>query len=169
MPSSIIVPHARSCYKDSVHLGMTVLLLPALPLTRAPGSPRAEASRQRAWANGLAAWRRRSGLAPAARVFVLTGPFPDARAALAARGFAENPDPASACFDLKWSLRGREARVSARTKQPTHKQAVNKQYQIAVSTICRLLPDTRYTSEQHCVSLAYVGVSGKHDAELLLV
>lgn len=115
--------------EDRVHLGMTVLLLPALPLTRAPGSPRAEASRQRAWANGLAAWRRRSGLAPAARVFVLTGPFPDARAALAARGFAENPDPASACFDLKWSLRGREARVSARNKQPTHKRAVNKRYQ----------------------------------------
>ncbi len=65
----------------------------------------------RASAPGRPAWRRRAGLAPGARVFVLTGPFPDARAALAARGWAENPDPASAWFQLKWSLRAREAWV----------------------------------------------------------
>jgi hypothetical protein len=90
------------------------MLTPGVNSVHAQRSRHADTARQRAWAAGLAAWRRRAGLAPGARVFVLTGPFPDARAALAARGWAENPDPASACFQLKWSLRAREAWVRAR-------------------------------------------------------
>jgi len=87
------------------------MLTPWMNCLHARRSRHADTARQRAWAAGLAAWRRRAGLAPGARVFVLTGPFPDARAALAARGWAENPDPASAWFQLKWSLRAREAWV----------------------------------------------------------
>ena len=83
----------------------------AVPCPEHHPGRRADTARQRAWATSLAAWRRREGLAPDARVFVLTGPFPDARAALAARGWAENGDAGSACFDLKWSLRAREAWV----------------------------------------------------------
>ncbi|DBB01698.1 hypothetical protein WJX77_004961 [Trebouxia sp. C0004] len=59
------------------------------------------------WTEDYARWRRRNSIAPDAKVFVITGVYPDVRASLLARGWVENPDPDSSFFDLKWCLRTR--------------------------------------------------------------
>jgi len=49
-------------------------------------------------------WKRRNGLAPETRVFCITGAFPGVRKALVARGWHENEDKQSKCWDLKYAL-----------------------------------------------------------------
>ncbi|CAK9066409.1 unnamed protein product [Durusdinium trenchii] len=49
-------------------------------------------------------WKRRNGLTPETRVFCITGAFPGVRKALLARGWYENEDKQSRCWDLKYAL-----------------------------------------------------------------
>ena len=42
-------------------------------------------------------------------MFVCVGSYSDVRACLLRRGWVENPDPESEYFDLKWTLRARDA------------------------------------------------------------
>ena len=63
----------------------------------------------REWKQGFAEWRSRRGVSPRAKVFVCVGSYSDVRACLLRRGWVENPDPESEYFDLKWTLRARDA------------------------------------------------------------
>jgi tubulin monoglycylase TTLL3/8 len=42
------------------------------------------------------------------KVFILTGGYKTVRKSLVDRGWVENKDPHSPCFDLKWTLRARD-------------------------------------------------------------
>lgn len=53
-------------------------------------------------------WRKKVGIAPDARVFVMTGWYPNVREALFRRGWRQNPDRESEHYDMKWSLRSKE-------------------------------------------------------------
>jgi hypothetical protein len=63
-----------------------------------------------------ARWRRRVGLEPGAKVFVMTGWYPDLRDALFRRGWKQNADFASPHFDLAFTLKPSE--VNHRTLRP---------------------------------------------------
>lgn len=63
----------------------------------------------REWKRDFAEWRSRRGVSPGAKVFVCVGSYSDVRACLLRRGWVENPDPESPFFDLKWTLRARDA------------------------------------------------------------
>lgn len=41
-------------------------------------------------------------------MFIITGGYRDLKKALLARGWLENPDDTSYCFDFKWSLKANE-------------------------------------------------------------
>ncbi|CAJ1401738.1 unnamed protein product [Effrenium voratum] len=49
-------------------------------------------------------WKRRNGVPAEARVFSITGAFPGVRKALQARGWVENEDKQSRCWDFKYAL-----------------------------------------------------------------
>lgn len=49
-------------------------------------------------------WRRRNGVPAEAKVFSITGAFPGIRKALVARGWHENEDRQSQCWDLRYAL-----------------------------------------------------------------
>lgn len=53
-------------------------------------------------------WKRRNKVDKKTKVFVITGGYHGIRQALLERGWVENKDPNSPCFDLKWTLRGRD-------------------------------------------------------------
>ncbi|CAN0064185.1 unnamed protein product, partial [Phaeothamnion confervicola] len=57
-------------------------------------------------------WKRRRGLDPTTKVFVLTGWYPCVREALLARGWHENPSRDSPFFDLKWTLHSSEVKAT---------------------------------------------------------
>ena len=56
----------------------------------------------------LAAWKKKHRLDPETRVFVVIGGYPALKRALEARGWVENPDINSQCFDLKWTLKAKD-------------------------------------------------------------
>jgi hypothetical protein len=68
---------------------------------------------ERAHAMDRDRWRRRVGLTDASsRSFIMTGSYPDARAALLSRGWKQIPDPSCPHFDLQWALQAKEVNYS---------------------------------------------------------
>lgn len=63
-------------------------------------------------ARDFADWKRKHGIAPEQRVFVMTGWYPCVREALVARGWVQNLDRDSPFFDLKWTLTSQHLRQS---------------------------------------------------------
>lgn len=53
-------------------------------------------------------WKKKHKLEAKEKVFILTGGYAPIRKALLKRGWFENKDPNSPCFDLKWTLRARD-------------------------------------------------------------
>lgn len=53
-------------------------------------------------------WKKRHHVDKKTKVFVCTGGYAMIRKALEERGWVENKDPNSPCFDLKWTLRARD-------------------------------------------------------------
>ena len=56
----------------------------------------------------LTEWKKKNRLPPETKVFIVTGGYLDVKKALRARGWVENPGHNSPCFDLKWTLQGRQ-------------------------------------------------------------
>jgi hypothetical protein len=50
-------------------------------------------------------WKKKHKLTPEDRVFIISGGYPILRKALLSRGWYENKEKDSPCFDLKWSLK----------------------------------------------------------------
>ncbi|KAL4504141.1 hypothetical protein ABPG72_020979 [Tetrahymena utriculariae] len=53
----------------------------------------------------LAKWKKYNRLDPKTKVFIIKGGYGDLRKALQERGWVENPDYFSPCFDLKWTCK----------------------------------------------------------------
>ena len=53
-------------------------------------------------------WKKKNRLVDGERVFIVTGGYPELKKALRERGWVQNPDSSSPCFDLKYTLQGRE-------------------------------------------------------------
>ncbi len=56
----------------------------------------------------LQTWKRKLKLEESARVFIIMGGYPDIRRALKRRGWVENKQKHSVCFDLKWTLKAKD-------------------------------------------------------------
>lgn len=56
----------------------------------------------------MATWKKKYKVDDNVKVFILAGGYPDIRKALKRRGWVENKDPSSPCFDLKWTLKSRD-------------------------------------------------------------
>lgn len=52
----------------------------------------------------LAEWRKKQRLDPETKVFIILGGYSDLKHSFIQRGWVENPDPNSFCFDVKWTL-----------------------------------------------------------------
>jgi len=50
-------------------------------------------------------WKKRNNLSPEDKVFIIKGGYNDLRQGLLNRGWVENPDVYSPCFDLKWACK----------------------------------------------------------------
>jgi len=53
-------------------------------------------------------WKKRHRLDPEAKIYSVVGGYGDIKAALDKRGWIENPDLSSPCFDFKWTLRAKD-------------------------------------------------------------
>ena len=56
----------------------------------------------------MAQWKRRNKIEEDRRVFHVSGGYAEMKRALRERGWAENKDPESICFDLMWTLKARD-------------------------------------------------------------
>lgn len=54
-------------------------------------------------------WKRKNKLDPKTKVFICKGAYPILRDAMKQRGWVENPDHTSPCFDFKWTCKSIEA------------------------------------------------------------
>ncbi|CAM9516986.1 unnamed protein product, partial [Laminaria digitata] len=57
-------------------------------------------------------WKRKHGVSPDTKVFVMTGWYPCVKKALVERGWMQNPDRDSPFFDLKWTLHSQDIRTT---------------------------------------------------------
>lgn len=53
-------------------------------------------------------WKKKNQVADDARVFIVTGGYGFLKKTLRKRGWIENKNPDSPCFDLKWTLRSKD-------------------------------------------------------------
>jgi len=53
-------------------------------------------------------WKKKHQVSKKTKVFIITGGYKTIREGLIKRGWVENKDPKSPCFDLKWTLRARD-------------------------------------------------------------
>jgi len=53
-------------------------------------------------------WRKKHKLDPKVKVYIVTGGYGDIKRALDKRGWVQNPDPRSRCFDLRWTIKSKE-------------------------------------------------------------
>ena len=53
-------------------------------------------------------WKKKNRLENGEKVFIITGGYNELKKALRDRGWVQNPDCHSPCFDLKFALQGRE-------------------------------------------------------------
>lgn len=58
--------------------------------------------------NDLAAWKKKFKLDPSQKVFIVNGVYPDIKEALINRGWIENKDLTSPCYDLIFTLKNRD-------------------------------------------------------------
>lgn len=56
----------------------------------------------------LATWKKKYKVDEGTKVFICTGGYPDIKKALKRRGWVENKDATSPCFDLKWVLKSKD-------------------------------------------------------------
>lgn len=56
----------------------------------------------------MAQWRKKYKLDDNTGVFICTGGYKDIKKALKARGWVQNKDPSSPCFDFKWVLKSKD-------------------------------------------------------------
>jgi tubulin monoglycylase TTLL3/8 len=54
-------------------------------------------------------WKKKHKLEPKTKVYIVTGGYGDIKRALDKRGWIMNPDPKSPCFDLRWTIKSKEA------------------------------------------------------------
>ena len=52
----------------------------------------------------LIEWKKKQRINPETKVFIILGGYGDLKHSLMERGWIENPDPTSLCFDVKWTL-----------------------------------------------------------------
>eukprot|EP00357_Protocruzia_adherens_P000980 CAMPEP_0115047060 /NCGR_PEP_ID=MMETSP0216-20121206/49101_1 /TAXON_ID=223996 /ORGANISM="Protocruzia adherens, Strain Boccale" /LENGTH=963 /DNA_ID=CAMNT_0002430223 /DNA_START=247 /DNA_END=3138 /DNA_ORIENTATION=- len=53
-------------------------------------------------------WKKRNKVPEKTKVFMVMGGYPEIRKSLLKRGWVENKDHQSPCFDLKWTLKGKD-------------------------------------------------------------
>ena len=53
-------------------------------------------------------WKKKKRLENGQKVFIVKGPYKDVRKALKRRGWVENEDTESPCFDFKWTLKTKD-------------------------------------------------------------
>ena len=53
-------------------------------------------------------WKKRNKVEEEKRIFIIMGGYGDIRRALKKRGWVENKEKESPCFDLKWTLKGKD-------------------------------------------------------------
>jgi hypothetical protein len=58
-------------------------------------------------------WRHKNRVPPGAKIFTMSGSYQDVRDSLTRRGWYENCDVASSCFDLKWCLKAADIHETA--------------------------------------------------------
>lgn len=56
----------------------------------------------------LTEWKKKQRLPENIKVFIINGGYGDLKKAFRERGWIENPDYDSQCFDLKWTLTAKE-------------------------------------------------------------
>lgn len=56
----------------------------------------------------FAQWKKKMRLDENQKVFICTGGYPDIKKSLKQRGWVENKDPNSPCFDFKWTLKTKD-------------------------------------------------------------
>lgn len=56
----------------------------------------------------LKIWKKKQRLDDSVRVFIIMGGYPDLKKALLKRGWVENPDHRSPCYDLKFTLMSKD-------------------------------------------------------------
>lgn len=66
-------------------------------------------------------WKKKSRVDPDTKVFIIKGGYGDVKKALKQRGWVQNKDTESPCFDLKWTLKTKDID----TNQLTENQIVN--------------------------------------------
>ena len=52
-------------------------------------------------------WKKKNRLEADEKVFIVTGGYPELKKALRERGWVQNPDVNSPCFNLKYTLQGK--------------------------------------------------------------
>ena len=62
-------------------------------------------------------WKKKNRVDPETKVFVIRGGYKDVRQALKSRGWVQNKDPESPCFDLLWTLKNSDVRHNDLTPQ----------------------------------------------------
>lgn len=60
----------------------------------------------------MAAWKKKYRVDEDTKVFIIKGGYPDVKKALKSRGWVENKDKDSPCFDLKWTLKTKDIPVN---------------------------------------------------------
>jgi hypothetical protein len=56
----------------------------------------------------MVAWKKKYRVDPETKVFIVKGGYKDVKKALKARGWVENKDKDSPCFDFKWTLKTKD-------------------------------------------------------------
>lgn len=56
----------------------------------------------------MAQWKKKSRVDPETKVFIIKGGYGDVKRALKERGWVQNKDGESPCFDLKWTLKTKD-------------------------------------------------------------
>ena len=57
-------------------------------------------------------WKKKNRVSEETKVFICVGGYGDVKRALKSRGWVENKDLESKCFDLKWTLRTKDINTS---------------------------------------------------------
>lgn len=56
----------------------------------------------------MATWKKKNRVDEQTKVFIVRGGYGDVKRALKQRGWVENKDKESVCFDLKWTLKTKD-------------------------------------------------------------
>jgi tubulin monoglycylase TTLL3/8 len=56
----------------------------------------------------MAQWKKKNRVDENTKVFIIKGGYGDVKRALKRRGWVENKDKESCCYDLKWTLKSKD-------------------------------------------------------------